>query len=91
MCSFTPFYLCPQKYNVRSGRMSSTIDLSAQINSDITVRVVLFPKMLQITLPSILVIPMGTTSYHLENERARSHARPAKRVRSFTTMAIKRI
>ena len=54
-------------------------------------RVVLFPKISQIGLQSFLVIPMGTLSYHLENERARSHAQLPKRVRSFTTIAIKRI
>ena len=53
-------------------------------------RVASFSKMLQITLLSILVIPMGTTSYHPKNERASFHARLAKRARSFTTIATKR-
>ena len=57
----------------------------------LAIRVVLFPKISQIGLQSFLVIPMGTLSYHLENERARSHAQLPKRVRSFTTIAIERI
>ena len=52
-------------------------------------RVAPFSKLLQIMLLRILVIPIGTTSYHPKNERASFHARLAKRAQSFTTILIK--
>ena len=50
-------------------------------------RVARFSKSAQKRLQTILVIPMGTNSWNLEEERARSNARLAKRVRSFITIA----
>ena len=61
-----------------------------QKNSSITYmqgRVAWFSKSAQKRLQTILVIPMGTNSWNLEEERARSNARLAKRVRSFTIRA----
>ena len=51
------------------------------------IRVARFSKSAQKRLQTILVIPMGTNSWNLEEERARSNARLAKRVRSFITIA----
>ena len=71
--------------------VGSSVNKLRQALITLAIRVVLFPKISQIGLQSFLVIPMGTLSYHLENERARSHAQLPKRVRSFTTIAIERI
>ena len=55
--------------------------------STLCIRVAWFSKSAQKRLQTILVIPMGTNSWNLEEERARSNARLAKRVRSFTIRA----
>ena len=66
-----------------------TIKKQAELLDRVMTRVAPFSKLLQITLLRILVIPIGTTSYHPKNERASFHARLAKRAQSFTTIATK--
>ena len=51
-------------------------------------RVAWFPDFFGIGLQSVLVIPMGTQSYQVKFERARSHARLPLERDIFTTIAM---
>ena len=77
-----------ERKNKRHSKEIRATHLSIVIG--MSIRVAPFSKLLQITLLRILVIPIGTTSYHPKNERASFHARLAKRAQSFTTIVIKR-